>query len=528
MEEFYLRIYLFRPNRVPPIKIARNSQLRITIETMDYTIPNGSTASAFSKGAFSDKVYTQSCTVDGNRVSFTPMPGFFAQGRNVLQYEIGGGVIPLALDVNCELSLPDSVEAVEPDTVKPYVLRAEEAAKKAEGILEDIPNIIDEKVQFDITEQVMTEWGFTKNTGDYTKPESGIPESDLAQDVRDKLNNPAESVTEQTVADWGFTKNTGTYVKPASGIPETDLSAGVQEKLNNAPTLEDVPGNLVLYEAADSSEDEQTIEALLLDKLTLEADDTYIYLKYGETVLGMVEAGSGGGGTGTVYCTSIVIDQNDLSIALADTGDHVLSATVQPADCTQPVRWSSSNTRVVTIDSTGKLTPVGAGTATITAKCGTQSDTITVTVVDYSVKVYFGYSSSWSYSNPSSPVLGGNSARGYSSALSSDNLRPHNGSSPDDTHDRAIKIEPGASYKLTYSGTDTNWYEGWCILSDTEKLNDNGWQNIGSLKEVTINNTYDTGIYLYFSIKYGSSGSTAVTKELISEFASNITLERVM
>lgn len=133
MEEFYLRIYLFRPNRVPPIKIARNSQLRITIETMDYTIPNGSTASAFSKGAFSDKVYTQSCTVDGNRISFTPMPGFFVHGRNVLQYEIGGGVIPLAIDVNCELSLPDGGQAATPEQVLPLVQRAENAAKAAEG-----------------------------------------------------------------------------------------------------------------------------------------------------------------------------------------------------------------------------------------------------------------------------------------------------------------------------------------------------------------------------------------------------------
>lgn len=132
MEEFYLKVYLFRPNRVPPIKIARNSKLKITIETMDYTIPNGSTASAFAKGAFSWKVYTQSCTVDGNRVSFTPEPGFFVQGRNILQYEIGDSVIPLAIDVNCEISLPDGGEAVEPEQVLPLVQRAENAAKAAE------------------------------------------------------------------------------------------------------------------------------------------------------------------------------------------------------------------------------------------------------------------------------------------------------------------------------------------------------------------------------------------------------------
>lgn len=133
MEEFYLKVYLFRPNRVPPIKIARNSQLKITIETMDYTIPEGSTASAFAKGAFSDRIYTQICTVEGNRVSFTPQPGFFVQGRNVLQYEINNGVIPLAIDVSCELSLPDGGEAAEPEQVLPLVQRAENAARAAEG-----------------------------------------------------------------------------------------------------------------------------------------------------------------------------------------------------------------------------------------------------------------------------------------------------------------------------------------------------------------------------------------------------------
>lgn len=37
---------------------------------------------------------------------------------------------------------------------------------------------------------------------------------------------PAE-VTEQTVAGWGFTKNTGTYSKPSTGIPASDLASGV-------------------------------------------------------------------------------------------------------------------------------------------------------------------------------------------------------------------------------------------------------------------------------------------------------------
>ena len=133
MEAFYLKVYLFRSNdRVPPIKIARNSQLPIVVELMDYTIPAGSTASAFAMGS-GGKVYTQPCTVEGNRVIFTPQIGFFAPGWNSLQYLINGGVIPLAIDVNCALSLPDGGEAAEPEQVLPLVQRAENAAKAAEA-----------------------------------------------------------------------------------------------------------------------------------------------------------------------------------------------------------------------------------------------------------------------------------------------------------------------------------------------------------------------------------------------------------
>ena len=42
------------------------------------------------------------------------------------------------------------------------------------------------------------------------------------------------AITETTVKSWGFTKNTGTYSKPANGIPKTDLEQSVQTSLNNA------------------------------------------------------------------------------------------------------------------------------------------------------------------------------------------------------------------------------------------------------------------------------------------------------
>ena len=42
--------------------------------------------------------------------------------------------------------------------------------------------------------------------------------------------------TESTVSGWGFTKNTGTYSKPSTGIPKTDLASAVQTSLGKADT----------------------------------------------------------------------------------------------------------------------------------------------------------------------------------------------------------------------------------------------------------------------------------------------------
>ena len=52
------------------------------------------------------------------------------------------------------------------------------------------------------------------------------------------LNKPTipSAVTESTVSGWGFTKNTGTYSKPSSGIPKTDLASAVQTSLGKADT----------------------------------------------------------------------------------------------------------------------------------------------------------------------------------------------------------------------------------------------------------------------------------------------------
>lgn len=64
----------------------------------------------------------------------------------------------------------------------------------------------------------------------------------------DLLNKPTipDAVTESDVSNWGFTKNTGTYSKPTDGIPQTDLSNEVQALLNKADTaLQSIPSEYV-------------------------------------------------------------------------------------------------------------------------------------------------------------------------------------------------------------------------------------------------------------------------------------------
>lgn len=58
----------------------------------------------------------------------------------------------------------------------------------------------------------------------------------------DGIASGATAVSETTVSGWGFTKNTGSYSKPSGGIPKTDLASAVQTSLGKADTaLQAVP-----------------------------------------------------------------------------------------------------------------------------------------------------------------------------------------------------------------------------------------------------------------------------------------------
>lgn len=64
---------------------------------------------------------------------------------------------------------------------------------------------------------------------------AAVATSGSYNDLSNKPTIPS-AVTESTVSGWGFTKNTGTYSKPSGGIPKTDLASAVQTSLGKADT----------------------------------------------------------------------------------------------------------------------------------------------------------------------------------------------------------------------------------------------------------------------------------------------------
>ena len=80
-----------------------------------------------------------------------------------------------------------------------------------------------------------------------------------------------------------------------------------------------------------------------------------------------------------VSVTGISLDKTSVSLKKGES--TTLKATVKPDNATnKTVTYTSSNTKVATVNSSGKVTAVGGGKATITAKAGSKTATCTVTV----------------------------------------------------------------------------------------------------------------------------------------------------
>lgn len=81
--------------------------------------------------------------------------------------------------------------------------------------------------------------------------------------------------------------------------------------------------------------------------------------------------------SGEVLCTGLTV--SPASIRLDSAGiSAAVSASAQPAGCTEAITWSTSDPAVCTVDEDGIVTSVDGGTATVTAACGRYTAEVTV------------------------------------------------------------------------------------------------------------------------------------------------------
>ena len=143
---------------------------------------------------------------------------------------------------------------------------------------------------------------------------------------------------------------------------------------------------VVTYNPEDTTDD-KTINWESSDKNIAEisADGTITAKNVGTAT---ITAKTTTGKTANCVVTVLPVELNSISIkeqnvTLNKNENKNLTITYNPENTTddKTVTWEVADTNIVTIDETGKITPVNAGTTTITAKVGDKTATTTVTVV---------------------------------------------------------------------------------------------------------------------------------------------------
>ena len=140
---------------------------------------------------------------------------------------------------------------------------------------------------------------------------------------------------------------------------------------------------------ADNESDIRTLEAGLsavpaqrgadIRTLSLTADADTISLMYGNELLAVVAIPDV---SEIIYCTGLTATGTLTGLYPGDTAQ--ITAARQPSNCNQTIKHRSTDTSVATVSSTGLVTAVGKGAASIQVLCGSYTVTLPVRV---SVKV---------------------------------------------------------------------------------------------------------------------------------------------
>ena len=107
----------------------------------------------------------------------------------------------------------------------------EALASENNGVYDSVVYILDTKEIY-ANNKINTPgpWGGGSGSDDNFVKIEDLSEVAISGDYYDLKNTP-EEITQDTINDWGFTKNSGNYSKPDNGIPMSDLSNDVQNQI---------------------------------------------------------------------------------------------------------------------------------------------------------------------------------------------------------------------------------------------------------------------------------------------------------
>ena len=193
-------------------------------------------------------------------------------------------------------------------------------------------------------------------------------------DITPTTSNPEESIA-IAVGDTLIINVTNSSTSSAYNYTISLSKSGVAE----------IQGSSTVNIAANNGTGTFTVTGLADGKVDINIQNdqsSSSYVRKGVIHLTVEEAGD------PVAVTGVSVSPATASVEAKKTVQ--LTATVAPADATNKrVTWSSSNTSVATVDSTGKVRGVSQGTATITAKYALEgsnlsaSCTVTVKVLPF-------------------------------------------------------------------------------------------------------------------------------------------------
>ena len=151
-----------------------------------------------------------------------------------------------------------------------------------------------------------------------------------------------------------------TSVSIKSGY-KTNMVPGDTQKLAAEVTPEDKAGSVIW-----SSSDEGVLKVDAKGNVIAVADGTATITAAVDGVSSCTDAITVK--TPAVATTGVTLNSDKLELKVGEAASK-LTATVEPANATnQNVEWVSSNDSVVTVDQEGNVTPVAAGSATVTVK----------------------------------------------------------------------------------------------------------------------------------------------------------------